>query len=109
MLSQLCWLRPDNRRDALWALEQTLASTAYGAVLVWIEGLQFSQLRRLQLACATSGVCGFLFFSPHAQPSPALLRLQLTTDQAGERAVIIHKGAKCGYPVTLALSVPCYG
>ncbi len=75
-LAQLLVVQPPVEQQA-WTVEECLRVEGCGAVLAWLPALDHRRLRRLQLAAAASGACGFLF-SPGAsrrQPSPAALRL----------------------------------
>lgn len=79
-------------QDQLWALEQSLKSGHFGAVLCWLQDdLDTKTLRRLQLAASTSEGIGFLFRHSRfkKQHSPASLRIQLHTTEAGCRLEII--------------------
>ncbi len=80
-LTQLLVVQPPVDQQA-WTAEECLRVEGCGAVLAWLPALDPRQLRRLQLAAAASGACGFLF-SPgvsHRQPSPAALRLGVATN-----------------------------
>ena len=66
--------------DALWAVEQALASGQVGAVLAWLPArLPADALRRLQLAAQAHAGPAFLFREAEARawPSAAPLRLAL--------------------------------
>ncbi len=65
--------------DRLWAIEQSLRSAAFGALLAWVPEVRLEALRRLQLAAAGTDGLSFLFRPTAAQhhPSPAPLRLLL--------------------------------
>jgi protein ImuA len=73
-------VRAQNTADRLWALEQTLRSNAFGALLAWVdEPSRNESLRRFQLASRTAEGPVFLFrpWSAQNNPSPAPLRLCL--------------------------------
>ncbi|MEX0900221.1 MAG: translesion DNA synthesis-associated protein ImuA [Gammaproteobacteria bacterium] len=75
-LTQLLIVQPPVEQQA-WTAEECLRVDGCGAVLAWLPALDHRRLRRLQLAAAASGACGFLF-SPGASrchPSPAALRI----------------------------------
>ena len=59
-LERLLIVRPGQRRDDSWALDQLLRSPAVGAVLAWPGDWEESIFRRLQLAAETGGGLGFL-------------------------------------------------
>ncbi len=54
------------RRDALWAVEETVKSGAVALVLAELDGIDFTASRRLALASATSGVPALLLL-PHGR------------------------------------------
>jgi hypothetical protein len=91
-LSKIMIVRAKARKEALWAIEQSLQSGACGAVLGWPAEVSFTELRRLQLAAEGSHSLAFLFRPPEAarQASPAALRLHLR-GMKGELAVNILK------------------
>jgi protein ImuA len=68
--------------EALWAMEQALASGACDAVLAWAEPREAHWPRRLQLAAEQGDCRGLLFRDLGAarRPSAAALRLRLTAD-----------------------------
>jgi hypothetical protein len=70
-------VRPANRRDALWAWEQSLRSGAVAVALGWLDNLDERACRRLQLAAETGGSLGFLLrpVACRAEPSWAEARL----------------------------------
>ena len=104
-LAHLVAVRAPGPRDALWAAEQVLRSGSCHALLAWLPGARYEELRRLALA-AESGEAWAALFRPlkDAQaPSPACLRLSL--QPAGE-ALGIHVLKRRGAPaVPLRLSL----
>jgi cell division inhibitor SulA len=64
-------------RDALWAAEQCLRSSACGAVLCWPTKADDRALRRLQTAAEAGQCLGFVYRDAceARNPSPAALRL----------------------------------
>ncbi|MGH6636835.1 MAG: translesion DNA synthesis-associated protein ImuA [Gammaproteobacteria bacterium] len=78
-LSKMLVIRASSEEDKLWALEQSLRSSACGAVLGWLDAARSNTLRRLQLAAEVGGGMGVLFRSLQAatQPSPAVVRLRV--------------------------------
>ncbi len=76
-LERLLIVRPGERRDDSWALDQLLRSPAVGAVLAWPGDWEEAIFRRLQLAAETGGGLGFLLRpgSVRAEPSWAEVRL----------------------------------
>jgi protein ImuA len=87
-------IRAQNTADRLWALEQTLRSNAFGALLAWVdEPSRNESLRRFQLASRTAQGPVFLFrpWSAQNNPSPAPLRLCLLPRRYPGLAVQIIK------------------
>lgn len=72
----------EGAEDALWSMEQALASGACDAVLAWVEPRAAHWPRRLQLAAEQGGSWGLLFRERAAtrRPSAAALRLQVEPD-----------------------------
>jgi hypothetical protein len=77
--------------DAPWAIEQCLRAGCCGAVLGWLPRVDYTALRRLQLAAEHGGGLGFLFRDARAaaQPSPAALRVRLVADGGGSRLELV--------------------
>lgn len=98
-LARLLLLRPEGRRERLWALEQTLRSGACSAVLAWPERLQGAALRRLQLAAEQGDSYGFLFRpeTVASEASPAALRLLFKRCGGGVELDILKR--RGGWPV----------
>jgi hypothetical protein len=107
-LARLVIVRTRTAREALWAVEQALASRAFGAVLAWPGAAKYSELRRLQLAAEGSRVLAVLFrpAKAAAEPSPASLRIALA-NAAGGLAVHILK--RRGAPLAQPVLLPPYG
>jgi hypothetical protein len=76
-LARTVIIRPDTVRDALWALEQSLRSSAVAVAWCWLGSLDSRIFRRLQLAAEAGGGLGFLFrpVACRAEPSWAAVRL----------------------------------
>jgi len=92
------------QKDALWAAEQALASNACGAVLAWLTSPRYEELRRLQLAAENAQALAMLFRPPHSarEPSPAALRVALSTAEGGLAVRILkRRGASLADPVIL--------
>ncbi len=53
-------VRPANRNDAIWSLEQSLRCQGVAAAMGWVGRLDSRVFRRLQLAAETGGGIGFL-------------------------------------------------
>lgn len=109
-LARLAVVSPASPRDALWAMEQALASGAPRAVVGWApdaQGCDNRALRRLQVAAAGSGALAFLFrpLRASAEASAAPLRLQLA---GGDGCLSIRLFKRRGPPATapLRLALP---
>ena len=53
-------VRPENKNDAIWSLEQSLRCQGVAAAMGWVGRLDSHVFRRLQLAVETGGGIGFL-------------------------------------------------
>jgi len=95
-----------NARDALWTMEQVLRAGCAGAVLAWPVNADDQALRRLQVAAETGQTLGFAFRPAKNadNPSPAPLRLVMTTTASGSQLRVL----KCrgGLPPARALALP---
>ena len=101
--------------DRLWALEESLKSSAFGALVAWLPEdkalARHDALRRLQSAAASADGLTFLMRPTAAQyhASPAPLRLALATGQPiGHRRTISvrmlkRRGPVLARPLTLML------
>ena len=109
-LQQVILVDVEKPTDRVWAVEQALKSTSFGAVLCWLPQVKTEHLRRLQLAAG--GGEGLVFvFRPCAaqdQSSPAPLRLRCEAVSGGKLAVDIFKrrGPVHAGPLTLSLPLP---
>jgi cell division inhibitor SulA/protein ImuA len=107
--ARLIIVRAASRKETLWATEQALASNACGAVLAWLKGTNYAELRRLQIAAEGGRAPAFLFRPPEAarEFSPAALRIALGT-AAGGLAVHLFKrrGTPLAHPILLPAMPP---
>jgi hypothetical protein len=73
------------RGPAAWVIEQSLRSGSCSAVLGWVDTIDLTGLRRLQLAAEQSRCLAVLFRGrrAHHEPSPAVLRILLSAAPAG--------------------------
>lgn len=94
-LDHLLVVHAPSAADRLWAVEQTLRSACFGALLAWLpqEKTRPEHLRRLQLAAQGAQGPVFLFRSLAAQfeASPAPLRLLLLAQPEQRLSVQILK------------------
>ena len=76
---------PSASATPLWATEQALRCAPVDAVLAWLPQARTEQLRRLHLAAAEHHKLLFVMRSDQARQdaSPAVLRLQLSSDADG--------------------------
>jgi len=103
-LARLIIVRTRTPQETLWAVEQALASRAFGAVLAWPGAVRYPELRRLQLAAEGSRVFAVLFRpgKAAAEPSPASLRIALASAAGGLAVHILkRRGAPLAQPVLL--------
>lgn len=107
-LARLIVVRTRTAQETLWAVEQALASRAFGAVLAWPGAIKYPALRRLQLAAEGTRVFAVLFRPEKAaaEPSPAPLRIALASAVAGGLAVHIFK--RRGAPLAQPVLLPAY-
>jgi protein ImuA len=75
--TQIIFVRPENRKDYLWALNQSLATRGVGAVLSWPQALDDRAFRGLQLAAEKGGGLGLIVRSFSAREQPTWSEVQL--------------------------------
>jgi protein ImuA len=111
----LLLVRAERPADRLWAVEQSLRSAAFGALLAWLPEARADALRRLQLAAASAQGLSFLLrpAGAQAQSSPAPLRLLLarppalqTQDRLLSIQLIKRRGPMQVQPLLLRLPEP---
>ncbi|MGE0311264.1 MAG: translesion DNA synthesis-associated protein ImuA [Lautropia sp.] len=111
-LNYLIVIQAPNAADRLWAVEQTLKSTSFGALLAWLphERTRPEHLRRMQLAAQGARGPVFLFRPLPAQfeSSPAPLRLLLLPrpQQMLSVQLLKRRGPLVADPLLLALPMP---
>jgi hypothetical protein len=111
-LDWLLMVQATHAADRLWAIEQTLRSSAFGAMLAWLpsDRTRPEHLRRLQLAAAQARGPSFLLRGLPAQfeSSPAPLRLLLQPQAAQRLAVTLLKrrGPVLAQPIFIDLPQP---
>ncbi len=90
-------------QPAEWAMEQALRSGACSAVIGWAPFRDRQGMRRLQLASEQSRCMTVLFrgLADGGQPSPAVLRIALTSGPGGLEARILK--SRGGRPATIRL------
>jgi cell division inhibitor SulA/protein ImuA len=98
-------------REALWAAEQVLRSGSCPALLAWLPGARYEELRRLAVAAEAGGAWATLFRPPRAaqQASPAALRLFVEpADAALSIHILKRRGAPAAAPLHLPLDRPVH-
>lgn len=111
-LAHLLVVQAPHAADRLWAVEQTLRSRGFGALLAWLpqEKTRPEHLRRLQLAAQGAQGPVFLYRTLAAQfePSPAPLRLLLLprAEQRLSVQILKRRGPVLADPLLLDLPRP---
>lgn len=96
--------------DLLWSMEQCLSTGGSQALVAWVDQLDKSRMRRLQLAAEKSRIPVFLLRSERyrQQPSVAALRLLLVCREEERLEVQILK-RRAGWPLEgLSLAMPSF-
>jgi hypothetical protein len=110
-LARLVLVRAPGRRDVLWAAEQVLRSAACHALVVWLPGARYDELRRLAVAAETSHAWVALFRPPEAahDASPAALRVLLepSSNEISLR-ILKRRGAPAAAPLVLQVKRPVH-
>lgn len=113
--SMVLLIQAEKAADRLWAVEQSLRSAAFGALLAWVPEARPDALRRLQLAAANADGLSFLIRPAKAQDqaSPAPLRLLLgrthshqTADRFLSVQLIKRRGPILERPILLKVPDP---
>ena len=102
-LSRLLVASPQRPRDALWAVEQGLASGALGSVLCWSRQINPAQVRRLEVAVGGSDTLAFLFRPRRAQSESSASALRLLLTAAGQDGLAVDLLKRRGPPCTQTL------
>lgn len=105
-LARQVFINPPDHAGRVWATRQALSSDACEAILTWLPHADMAALRRLQLAAEASASMLFVHrpLASARQPSPAVLRLQLTPCVDGVRIdVLKRRGAALSEPLVLPL------
>jgi cell division inhibitor SulA len=103
--------------DRLWAVEQSIKSKQFGALVTWLDSprhqVRPDHIRRLQLAASSTQGLVFAFrpFEAQHQSSPAPLRMLLLPRRYPDLAVQIIKrrGPVMSAPIDLAIPIPGKG
>lgn len=111
-LDYLLIVQAPNAADRLWAVEQTLKSASFGALLAWLpqEKTRPEHLRRMQFAAHSAAGPVFLFRQLAAQfeASPAPLRLLLLPrpEQRLSVQILKRRGPLMADPILIDLPQP---
>lgn len=101
-LERLLIVRAEKNVDTLWAMEQALRCSSFGAVVGWPASIRDRDVRRLQLAAEAGRSTGFVYRPAQAahEASPAAMRMKL---QCGEQGLLIDvlkcRGSRGGFSV----------
>ena len=102
-IHQVLLVHPKNREELLWSTEQALRSTTCSAVFSWLGAFEYryAELRRLQLAAASSRALAVLFRPRQAacEHSPAGLRMEMRAYR--EVHVLTQRGGAQGSNIYL--------
>jgi hypothetical protein len=108
-LVNLLIVRPQSRRDALWAMEQALRSGSCHALIIWLPRVRYAELQRLAVAAEAGCAAAFIFrpLAAATESSPACLRLALEPAglELGVR-IVKRRGAPRAAPLHLPLKRP---
>ena len=108
-LVNLLIVRPQSRRDALWAAEQALRSGSCHALVTWLPKARYVELQRLSVAAEAGRAAVFVFrpLAAAAESSAACLRLALEPAglELGVR-IVKRRGAPRTAPLHLPLKRP---
>jgi protein ImuA len=115
-LDRSIFVQPATPRESLWTLEQSLRMPHLGALIGWLPTghaeTDFRALRRLHLLASRYQALVFVLRTPRATtvPSPAALRLQLTSRADGrlDVALLKRRGRPLLEPITLQLCPECW-
>jgi hypothetical protein len=105
-LDRLVLLQPERPADALWAMEQTLASRTVALAVGWPLRAADRELRRLQVAAEAGGALAVLYrpLREAVHASPAALRLRLAA--AGQGLSVESFKSRGGRPAAVTLHGP---
>jgi len=85
-LERMIVLRPPNLSDAMWAIDQSLRSSAVAAVLARLDKLSELNARRFQLAAEQSGSLGLFLRPASARSQPSWSEVQWGVNRASLRS-----------------------
>lgn len=86
--SRLLWCRPQNRRDTVWTLDQSLRCSTIAAVWVSLPwNLDDRDARRLQLAAEQGPTPGLIVRPASRQPQPSFAAVRWSVTPVAQRSV----------------------
>ncbi len=97
-IARVLLVKVRDTEQSLWAAEQALRSGNCSLVLLWVERVSATRIRRLQLAAEESNCMGILFrpLQQRQQASMAALRLQITPAGDGLQVQVLKRRAGWG-------------
>jgi hypothetical protein len=95
-LSRTLVVEPPTGEEGLWAAEQLLRCSAYGAVCLWTSRVRDADLRRLQLAAETGGGVGLLLRPARSAAASSVAALRLQLERRDGRLVLTVLKARGG-------------
>jgi cell division inhibitor SulA len=100
---QILMVHPKHRDETLWATEQAVRSTTCSAVFAWLGNTHFryAEIRKLQLAAASTDTLLFLFRSSDALSESTPVSLRLHINNYREVSVVKQRGGKCEVDIRL--------
>jgi protein ImuA len=109
-LDPMIIVQPAGAGDRLWAIEQTLRSASFGALLAWLpeRELRPDHLRRMQLAAQATRAPVFLFrpWPARLVTSPSPLRLLLSPGHGQVLSVQLLKRRGPQHETALTITLP---
>ena len=93
---QVLMVHPKHRDETLWATEQAVRSTTCSTVFAWLGSTHFryAEIRKLQLAAASTDTLLFLFRSSDALSDSTPVSLRLHINAYREVTVVKQRGGK---------------
>lgn len=100
--------------ERLWALEQGIKSTAFGAILGWLSGISQPATRKLQIIARAAATLVFLFRPASARLEPSAAPLRILLDPVRGKHGLSHtlclhllkrRGMPAGIPIYLTLAL----
>jgi protein ImuA len=93
--------------ERLWTLEQGIRSAAFGTIISWLPEASQQTMRKLQILSRTAASLVFLFRSARAQfePSPAPLRILLTSVRGQSHTLSLYLLKRRGAPFVLPIRI----